>query len=95
MTGVRFLQTRQTVDISKAGRERLQSQRASGDKAQQSARRIKTSQEQAAGDVNPYIRYQREIEAEKLVGAGKKAKPPGRILKLPSWRKEIMSRSDE
>ena len=36
-----------------------------------------------------YVHYQKELEAEKLLGSNQSPKQPGKILKLPTNRKEI------
>jgi hypothetical protein len=94
LTGIKFLKSKQTSQISQAGRhhadEYLQKKNNTG---QSRSKSDVTSPSPTHED--KYLRYQKELEASKLLGGKSKPKSPGRIPKLTAGRKEIMSTSEE
>jgi hypothetical protein len=95
LTGIKFLKSRQTATLSKNGKEKAKTYLSSHSRANPLRRRLPHAADPAPEKKEAYIRYQQEIEAAKLLNPEKKPQPPGRILKLPTGRKELMSKSEE
>lgn len=90
LTGIPFLKAKQTIDLSKEGKEKSR-QFTSSEKHPPS----QGLQKADGSYTDLFVRYQRELEACRALGTETKPSPPGRILKLPTGRKELMSKSKE
>jgi hypothetical protein len=95
LTGIKFLKSKQTSEISLNGKTKADSyirKKAKGTSRQQSS---SSSTETHSSHVDKYLHYQKELEAVNLMGSERKPKPPGRIPKLPTGRKEMMVREKD
>ncbi len=96
LTGLKFLTSRQTSDISKDGKKKAQSLAVSQNSVKSPYKLALFHQRNKLEKQNDkFTQYQKEVEAEKLLGSKNKPESPGRILKLPTGRKEIMSKSEK
>lgn len=88
ITGIKFAGKQTAPDISETAKK-------TASDYQKSKGRIKTHKggdqntERASSVKERYVQYQKEVEAERLIGSGVQPDQPGRILKLPVNRKEI------
>ncbi len=93
LTGIKFIKSKQTSDISQDGANQAaayrQKKKTSQHKNKPEAMRPLPAHE------DKFVRYQKELEASKLLGGKSKPSSPGRIPKLTTGRKEIMSISEE
>ncbi|MBU2509901.1 hypothetical protein KJ966_01120 [bacterium] len=91
ITGLKFFNTRQTSTISDAGKAKAESYYATHKKT-------KVLQKKSQGESSSkdkYIRYQKELEASRLLNKSIQPGKTGKILKLPVTRKELMSLDEE
>lgn len=95
LTGIRFLKSKQTALPSKIGLEKAKAYLTDHKPPKNLQQHPLQSAELPAGKKEEYLRYQQEIEALKLLNTEQKPQPPGRILKLPTGRKELMSKSED
>ena len=94
LTGLKFLKSAQSADISDSGKGKS--------RKYQQKKITKKSSKSSPGKKIPlhrhedrFVRYQKELEAAKMMGSEFKPKNPGRIPKLRTGRKDIMSKTEE
>lgn len=88
LTGLKFRGSQKDPDVSEKAKQYAVS---SSYKKQSSTKTSEGSGKKSnRGKKNEYIQYQKEYEASKLLGTESEIKKPGRILKLPVNRKELM-----
>ncbi len=88
ITGLKFLSSQQGPKISPAAKQSASAY--TQNRKATSNRSIEKPQSVPKEEVkDKYIRYQKEVEAERLLGSNYKPKQPGKILKLPTNREEI------
>lgn len=95
LTGIKFLKTKQTVDLSREARSKSQKKGAYSASNKRKSQEIKDRSSEGKKYTDQYVHFQKEVEANKLLGIKEKLTPPGRILKLPVRRRELMSKSDD
>ncbi len=93
LTGIKFIKSRQTSDISKNGANQSTAYQQKKKPSQSINKPVEGNPPTAHED--KFVRYQKELEASKLMAGKAKPKSPGRIPKLTTGRKEIMSISEE
>ncbi len=91
ITGIKFFNTRQTSTISEAGKAKAESYFDSHEKIKV----LRTDNQGESPVKDKYIRYQKELEASRLLNKGDKPADSGKILKLPDTRKELKNPSEE
>ena len=85
LTGLKFFNSQQTSEISDTAKSKAASYHASRKKTVATPDKLEDGA--SAGD--KYVRYQKELEASRLLNKPVEAVRPGTILKLPVDRKEL------
>ncbi len=95
LTGIKFLKSKQTSEISISGKTKADTHLRKRAETTTTQKSSSSSIDSTPPHVDKYLRYQKELEASNLLGSENKPKPPGRIPKLPTGRKEMMSKLEE
>lgn len=95
LTGLKFRSSQKDPDISNQGKNYSKSYFSAKAASRQSIDSKSSLQNETDAQKEKYIKYQKECKAHELMGSTAKPKQPGRILKLPVNRKELMSFSED
>lgn len=89
ITGIKFVGKQNKPDISETAQKSVSKYQQSKSRVSSQQRDQSKIQKSELSDKDRYVQYQKEVEAERLVGSGVQPDQPGKILKLPVNRKEI------
>ncbi len=95
LTGLKFTKSRQKSNLSPRGKEKSESFYASREPIKKVPAKNQSESGVKKGEHNRFVQYQKELQAERLMGQEPSAKAPGKILKLPLNRKELMIKFDD
>ena len=93
LTGLKFVKVKQSSDISQNGLEKSEDYYSSRPSIKTLHKTKEAGKGPIVGSADIYLSHRKEMEAERLMGKQPEIEPPGKILKLPTDRKELMLRT--